>query len=110
MEKRNLIMIEEGDLDELVDQAAKRIIVRYSGRTEQWIDACEAMKLLGIKSASTLQRYRNEGRFRFSQKDQRIIKYDRFSIIEYLERNVKTPFKSCKVSSIKLQYTFVLPL
>jgi len=73
MENRKLIMIEEGDLDELVDQVAKRIIARYSRRTEQWIDAEEAMKLLGIKSMSTLQKYRDEGRFRFSQKDRKII-------------------------------------
>lgn len=92
MESRNLILIEEGDLDELVYQVSKRIIARYGQKTEKWIDADEAMKLLGIKSATTLQRYRDEGRFRFSQKDGRIIKYDRFSINEYLEKNVKDTF------------------
>ncbi|MDN5201268.1 helix-turn-helix domain-containing protein [Fulvivirgaceae bacterium BMA10] len=92
MKNRNLILIEEGDLDELVDQVVKRIITRYSKKTEQWIDADEAMKLLGIKSATTLQKYRDEGRFRFSQKDRRIIKYDRFSINEYLEKNAKETF------------------
>ena len=61
-------------------------------KTEKWIDTDEAMKLLGIKSATTLQRYRDEGRFRFSQKDRRIIKYDRFSINEYLKKNVKDTF------------------
>ena len=92
MKNRNLILIEEGDLDELVDQVVERIVTRYSKKNEQWIDADEAMKLLGIKSATTLQKYRDEGRFRFSQKDRRIIKYDRFSINEYLEKNAKETF------------------
>ncbi|MEQ9298122.1 MAG: helix-turn-helix domain-containing protein [Cyclobacteriaceae bacterium] len=92
MEKRNLILIEEGDLDELVYQVSQRISARYSEKAEKWIDTEEAMKLLGIKSPTTLQRYRDEGRFRFSQKDRRIIKYDRISINEYLEKNVKDSF------------------
>lgn len=49
MESRNLILIEEGDLDELVYQVSKRIIARYREKAEKWIDADEAMKLLGIK-------------------------------------------------------------
>ena len=92
MKNRNLIMIDEGDLDELVDQVVKRIIARYSRKIEQWIDTEEAMKLLGIKSKSTLQKYRDEGRIRYSQKDRKIIKYYHFSNNEYLEKNAKEVF------------------
>lgn len=80
-------MIEEVDLDELVNQVAKRIIARQNATGERWIDAKDAMKLLGIKSTTTLQKYRDEHRIRFLKRSKKIIKYDRLSIEGYLDKN-----------------------
>jgi len=44
------------------------------------------MKLLNIKSKSTLQQLRNNGRIRFSQPQKKIILYYTDSIHEYLEK------------------------
>ena len=92
MQNKNIIMIEEGDLDELANQVSKRLIAEYKAPVERWIDTKEAMEKLRIKSKTTLQRYRDEGRIRFHQKDKKIILYDRFSIDEYLENNAHDTF------------------
>ncbi len=93
MEKKNIIMIEEGDLEVLAEQIAQRLLAnKKEGNKERWITADEAMRLLGIKSTTTLQKYRDEGLIRFSQPSKRIIQYDRFSIDEFLEKNAKEPF------------------
>lgn len=59
---------------------------------DKWVDSDEAMLLLKIKSKTTLQKLRNEGRIRFSQPQKRIIIYDRGSIEEYLQKHSKDTF------------------
>ena len=85
-------MIEEGDLDELIDRVAQRIMTKYAAPQERWVDTQTVMKILKIKSKSTLQKYRDEGRIRFHQKDKKTILYDRLSIDEYLEKNAHETF------------------
>ena len=92
MEKRSLIIIDEGNLEELVEQVAERLLEKLKVPQEQWIGDKEAMRLLGIKSTTTLQKYRDEGLIRFSQPSKKIIQYDRFSIDEFLEKNAKETF------------------
>jgi hypothetical protein len=46
--------------------------------------------LLSIKSKTTLQKLRDEGKIRFTQPQKRLILYDRSSIAAYLERNART--------------------
>lgn len=59
---------------------------------DKWIDGEEAMQMLRIKSKTTLQKLRDEGKIRFSQPESKIILYDSDSIDAYLEKNVKEPF------------------
>ena len=93
MEKRNIIMIDEGDLEKLVQQVTKRLLVELkSDAHDRWISAEEAMKKLGITSTTTLQKYRDEGKIRFSQPSKKVIQYDRFSIDEFLNKNAKDTF------------------
>ncbi|MCG8640638.1 MAG: helix-turn-helix domain-containing protein [Desulfobacterales bacterium] len=93
MEKRNIIMIDEGDLEELVHQVTKRLLVEFKSDVhDRWISAEEAMKKLGITSNTTLQKYRDEGKIRFSQPSKKVIQYDRFSIDEFLDKNAKDTF------------------
>ena len=86
-------MIEEGDLEELIDQLLQRLLARQKVEMERWIDTENAMKKLGITSNTTLQKYRDEGKIRFSQPSRKIILYDRFSIDEFLERNAQDIFR-----------------
>lgn len=60
---------------------------------EKWLNPEQAMAKLNIKSKTTLQKYRDEGRIRFSQSDvKRIVLYDADSINAYLEEHAKEPF------------------
>lgn len=59
---------------------------------DKWISDVEAMQCLNIKSKSTLQSYRDEGKIRFSQPRKKIILYDRDSIKEFLEKHSRNTF------------------
>lgn len=64
-----------------------------SGKTEdKWVRSVEAMELLGIKSKTTLQKLRDEGKIRFSQPYKKVILYDRESILKFLNANSKETF------------------
>lgn len=70
----------------------QRIAGRAGARGEVWVDDEEAMRLLNIKSKTTLQKLRDEGKIRYSQPQKKIILYDRRSIEAYLERHAKEAF------------------
>lgn len=59
---------------------------------DKWIDGEEAMQLLRIKSKTTLQKWRDEGKIRFSQPETKIILYDRDSIEAFLEKYAQDTF------------------
>jgi len=65
----------------------------YSGdNAEKWINDEEAMTALNIKSKTTLQKLRDEGKIRFSQPQKKIILYDKSSIDEYLDKHAHETF------------------
>ena len=65
---------------------------QHNAPVERWIDGEEALKMLKIKSTTTLQNYRDEGKIRFSQPSKKVILYDRFSIEKFIENNAKDTF------------------
>ena len=88
----NVIHMEEEAFYELIEKVVERLIAQYKAPVDKWIDGEEVMKKLKIKSTTTLQKYRDEGKIRFSQPSKKIILYDRFSIEEFIEKNGKDPF------------------
>ena len=50
-----------------------------------WIDDVRDMKLLGIRSNTTLQPYRDSGKIRFTQPGRKVILYDSQSIMNFLD-------------------------
>jgi len=52
----------------------------------------QAMRMLRITSKTTLQKFRDEGKIRFSQPEKKIILYDTDSINEYLNANAHETF------------------
>ncbi len=89
----NVICIEEkafftlmGEVIKYVKSEMKPVI------TDKWIGKKEAMRLLKIKSPTTLQKLRNEGKIRYSQPERKHIVYDRDSINEYLKAHAKETF------------------
>ena len=87
-----VICIEEKAFYALLDKVYAHIDNRYKERHNKWVSDEEAMKLLNITSKSTLQKFRNEGRIRYSQPEKKIIVYDVDSINDYLEKHAKEPF------------------
>ncbi len=75
----------------LIEEVVQRVS-RKEVKEDKWLDTGEAMQLLRIKSKTTLQLLRDEGKIRFSQPQKKIILYDRASIEKYLEKNARETF------------------
>ena len=87
-----VICLEEAAFFELIEQVVTRLKEQNSASLDKWISDDEAMRLLNVKSKTTLQKLRDEGKIRFTQPQKKIILYDRQSIETYLERNAKDIF------------------
>lgn len=87
-----VICLEEKAFYELVEQVVLRLKEKNNVIRDKWVSNNEAMRLLNIKSKTTLQKLRDEGKIRFSQPERKIILYDRDSIDAYLEKNSKETF------------------
>ncbi|KYG77215.1 MULTISPECIES: helix-turn-helix domain-containing protein [Roseivirga] len=87
-----VILIEEEAFFELIDRVVERMSEKLSKKENKWLTPEEAMKELGVKSTSTLQRYRDEGKIRYSQPSKKIILYDPSSIQEFLESKANDTF------------------
>ncbi|MBK7856636.1 MAG: helix-turn-helix domain-containing protein [Bacteroidetes bacterium] len=87
-----VICLEEEAFYELVEQVVARIKDKTSTKEDKWISDEDAMQLLNIKSKTTMQKLRDQGKIRFTQPQKKIILYDRDSINEYLEKHARETF------------------
>ncbi|GAB3515794.1 helix-turn-helix domain-containing protein [Emticicia fontis] len=87
-----VICLEEDAFYALVEQVVARLKKEHFKEKVQWVADEEAMQLLNIKSKTTLQKLRDEGKIRFTQPQPRVILYDKDSINQYLERNARETF------------------
>jgi len=76
----------------LIDKVVERLETQSPDIENKWVDTEEAMSLLGIKSKTTLQKYRDNGDIRFTQPRKKLILYDRESILDFLEGNAQDTF------------------
>lgn len=87
-----VICIEDGAFYALIEQVVLRLQEKHGATPDKWIDDEEAMRLLRIKSKTTLQKLRDEGNIRFAQPSKKIILYDRESIEAFLQKNARETF------------------
>tara|TARA_R110000765_G_scaffold223743_2_gene327842 strand:- start:1169 stop:1438 length:270 start_codon:yes stop_codon:yes gene_type:complete len=87
-----VVCLQEEAFYALFDKVVEHMESKRKDKPAKWIDAEEAMLLLNIKSTTTLQKLRDEGKIRFSQPQKKIILYDRDSINEYIEKYVRETF------------------
>jgi Helix-turn-helix domain len=87
-----VICLEDEAFYTLLEMVVARVKDKGGIQEDKWISAEEAMAKLRIKSKTTLQRFRDESKIRFSQPEKKIILYDSESIEEYLERHAKDTF------------------
>lgn len=87
-----VICLEEKAFYALIEQVVSHLKTEHKEVGEKWINDEDAMALLNIKSKTTLQKLRDEGKIRFSQPQKKIILYDRDSILMYLDKNARNTF------------------
>jgi len=87
-----VVCLQEEAFYALFDKVIEHVHSKTQDKPTKWIDGEEAMNLLNIKSTTTLQKLRDEGKIRFSQPQKKIILYDRVSINEYIEAHVRETF------------------
>ncbi len=87
-----VICLEETAFYTLVEQVVARLHEKHGVEKEKWVTDEEAMQLLNIKSKTTMQKLRDEGKIRYSQPQKKIILYDRDSISAYLDSNARNTF------------------
>ncbi|MCM4166600.1 hypothetical protein KCTC52924_03540 [Arenibacter antarcticus] len=87
-----VVCLQEEAFYALFDKVVEHMESKRKNKPAKWIDAEEAMVLLNIKSTTTLQKLRDEGKIRFSQPQKKIILYDRDSINEYIEKHARETF------------------
>lgn len=87
-----VICLEDEAFYQLIEKVVSHIKEKEGIKEDKWLSTDEAMDILKIKSKTTLQKLRDEGRIRFSQPDRKIILYDRDSINDYLEKHAKETF------------------
>ena len=88
----HVICVQEEAFYALFEKVIEHIESKRKDKPEKWIDGEEAMSILRIKSTTTLQKLRDEGKIRFSQPQKKIILYDRDSIVEYIEKHARETF------------------
>ena len=87
-----VICLEDSAFYELVEQVVLRLNESRSTIKEKWLSDQQAMQLLNVKSKTTLQKLRDEGKIRFSQPQKKVILYDRDSIEHYLDKHARNTF------------------
>tara|TARA_R110000868_G_scaffold67966_2_gene201200 strand:+ start:2484 stop:2753 length:270 start_codon:yes stop_codon:yes gene_type:complete len=87
-----VVCLQEEAFYSLFDKVLEHIEAKVKDKPAKWIDGEEAMSILKIKSTTTLQKLRDEGKIRFSQPQKKIILYDRDSINEYIENYARETF------------------
>jgi hypothetical protein len=87
-----VVCLQEEAFYALFDKVIEHVEGKIGDKPDKWIDGEEAMRMLRIKSTSTLQKMRDQGKIRFTQPQKKIILYDRDSISKYLENHAKETF------------------
>ena len=88
----NVICLESDAFYALVKEVVNRIKDEHGVTEDKWINGDETMRLLNIKSKTTLQKLRDNGSIRFTQPSKKVILYDRDSLNEYLEEHSQESF------------------
>lgn len=88
----NVICLQDEAFYALIDEVVARMKEKQGITRDKWISPEEAMKMLRITSKTTLQKFRDEGKIRFSQPEKKIILYDIDSIEEFLNKHAHEKF------------------
>lgn len=88
----NVVTLSDEAFHHILDKMIEQVKAKLPQQPDKWIDGQEAMRMLRITSKTTLQKFRDEGKIRFSQPEKKILLYDRDSIIAFIEKNARETF------------------
>ena len=80
-----VICLEDEALLKLIESVVHRIGEKDKINVSPWVSQSEAMKLLNIKSSTSMQKLRDQNKIIFSKPAPKIIMYKYASILKYLE-------------------------
>ena len=93
MKSAQTISINTDAFYELLDQVLQRITeVHGLEKADRWVSADECMKILNIKSRTSLWELKSQGKIAYSQVSRKIVLYDRFSVLDYINQNRREAF------------------
>lgn len=87
-----VICIESEAYYTLIQEVYTRLKATTDKPQSKWLSPSQAMQLLNIKSKTTMQSLRDNGKIRYTQPQTKIILYDRDSIEEYLNAHAQNTF------------------
>lgn len=87
-----IICLQDEAFYSLIEEVVTRIKEKHNLGADKWISADEAMQKLRITSKTTLQKFRDEGKIKYSQPEKKIILYDLDSILDFLEKHSRNTF------------------
>lgn len=88
-----VICLEDAAFYALINEVVDRLKSEQNIKEDKWINTEEAMAKLRIRSKTTLQRLRDEGRISFTQPKAKVILYDTDSIEAYLNKHTKEAYR-----------------
>ncbi|MBS1595809.1 MAG: helix-turn-helix domain-containing protein [Bacteroidetes bacterium] len=92
METKQTLLIDQLQLEVLADMIIRRLEKRLLANEERWISIEDVMKILHIKSKTTIIDMTSRGLLRYTRINAKTLLYDRDSVNEYIEKNVKGRF------------------
>ncbi|AXG72972.1 DNA-binding protein [Flavobacterium arcticum] len=87
-----IIMIDEEAFFELFERVIKHVEENNAQQKKTWLTTPETLKALNITSKTTLQKYRDEGKIRFTQISRKVILYDASSVEDFLQQHAQETF------------------
>ena len=87
-----VICLQDEAFYSLIEEVVDRLKEKNNIKNEKWVSPSRAMDLLHIKSPTTLQKLRDEGKITYTQPQKKIILYEYDSIVKYLDTNAKQSF------------------
>ncbi|MEO1263247.1 MAG: DNA-binding protein [Bacteroidota bacterium] len=85
-----IIILESKAYWSLVQETIQEMEKRF-GKEEPWIGQEEAMRILGISSTTTLQKFRDNDCIRYSKISPKIILYYKKSVYDFLNAKANFP-------------------
>jgi hypothetical protein len=91
--KSQLICLHSDAFYELVHHVVEHITDTYKlDKSERWISTEECMKLLNIKSRTTIWELKTQGKIAYSQISKKVILFDRHSVLDFIGSNKREVF------------------